>query len=129
MYKVGTIVVQCYVKYVYIANCNMVDSSDLICDTYMCIHLPYKSIKYLAYRPNLVGIFVSGTYLAITLEVCIAVGCILAHNVQQCWGCMPISFVGYVITYAVWQSYFFSNICLYRDHPLHRQLLNSTALM
>ena len=49
----------------------------MTCSTYMCIHLPYKSVKYLAYMPKLVGIFMSSTYLAITLEVCIAVCCVL----------------------------------------------------
>ena len=33
--------------------------------TYIHIHSPNMHIKYLAYIPNLVGIFVSGRYLAI----------------------------------------------------------------
>ena len=58
-----------YFKYVYSAYCQMVDYNDFICGTYMYIHLPYKSIRYLAhlaYMPYLVGTFVSSTYLAIT---------------------------------------------------------------
>ena len=55
-----------HVKYVCNAHCHMVDDSDFICGAYMCIHLPYKSIKYLAYMPSLVGKYVSSTYLAIT---------------------------------------------------------------
>ena len=68
-----------HIKYVYSAHCHLVECSDFIRDTNMNIHLPYTSIKYLMYMPNLVGIFVSRTYLAITSEVCIAVGCVLAH--------------------------------------------------
>ena len=47
----------------------MVDSFDFICGTYMHIHLPYKSIRYLvymAYMLNVVTIFDSSTYLAVT---------------------------------------------------------------
>ena len=47
------------VTYLYSANCHMVDCSDFICGTYLCIYLSYKSIKYLAYMSNLVGIYVS----------------------------------------------------------------------
>ena len=51
----------------------------------------YVAIKYLAYRayvPNLEGIFASCTYLAITCEVDIAVGCILAYVRKNMY--MPI---------------------------------------
>ena len=58
---------------VYSAHCHMVDSSssDFICGihTYMYIHLPCESIRYLAYMAyvsNLVGIFASSTLLAVT---------------------------------------------------------------
>ena len=43
---------------------------------------PYMHIKHWAYMihmPNLVDIFVSGTYLAITGEVKTAVGCVLGY--------------------------------------------------
>ena len=67
---------------VYSAHCHMVDFSDFICGKYMFKHLPCKSIRYLvcmACIPNLVGIFVSMTYLAITREACIAAGgCVFA---------------------------------------------------
>ena len=66
-----------YVKYVYSTHCHMGDCSDFICE--MCIHLPYKPIKYLAYMPSSVGMLVSNTYLAIRWEECIAVGCVLAN--------------------------------------------------
>ena len=58
-----------YAKYVYSTQYHMVDCSDSICGTYMLIHLPYNSIKYLLYMmymPIVVGIFVSSTYLAVT---------------------------------------------------------------
>ena len=56
---------------------------------HMCRHLPYKSIKYLAYMPNLVGIFVSSTYLAVIWEVCIAVGCVLTHMCKNVGSIYP----------------------------------------
>ena len=86
-----------YVKYVLSAHCYMVDCSDFICGTNMCIHYPCKSIKYLSYMAcaQFGGIFISNTYLAITWKVWIAVGCVLAqmcklfglyaHSV--CWLC------------------------------------------
>ena len=48
-------------------------------EAHMCMHLSYKPIKYLphmAYVPNLLGIFVFGTYMVITSEVEVAIGCI-----------------------------------------------------
>ena len=70
------------VKYVYSAHCHVVDCIDFIYGTYMCIHLPYKFIRYLAYvtyMPNLVGIYVSSRYLGMAGDVCTVVGCVLAH--------------------------------------------------
>ena len=69
MCNVGTII--CSVIYVICIQwlCHMVDCSDVICGTYMCKHVPYKSITYLAYMAYmliLVGMFVSSTYLAIS---------------------------------------------------------------
>ena len=51
-----------------------------LCDIYIYIytHTLYMHINYMAYMPKLVGIFVSGTYLAITDEVGVAFGCVLA---------------------------------------------------
>ena len=73
------IFVQRYDKYMYnSAPCDIVYASDFMCGRYMCIHLPFMPIKYLAYiacMPKLVGIFVSCTYLAITCEVEITISC------------------------------------------------------
>ena len=85
-----------YIKYVYSAHCHMVDYSDFICATYMCIHFPYMSIKYLeymAYMPNVVDIFVSSTYLAVTSEVCNHL-VVFSTYVQKYWVYMPIEYVG-----------------------------------
>ena len=57
----------------------MVIDGDFICSAYMFINFPYKPIRYLAYMTILMGIFVSGTYLAITCEVDNAVGFDLAY--------------------------------------------------
>ena len=56
---------------------------------------PIYVIIRLAYMPNLVCIFVSGTYLAITNDAKVAVGCVLAnmcinvgpHAHLTCWAC------------------------------------------
>ena len=47
-----------YLKFVYRVHCHMVDCSDFIYSTYMCMCLSCKSIKYIVYIPNMVGIFV-----------------------------------------------------------------------
>ena len=47
----------------------MVDATEFLCDIYIGISPPYMHVKwfdYVAYMPNLVGVFVCGTYLAIT---------------------------------------------------------------
>ena len=54
-----------------------------------------KGNWHMAYMPNLVGIYVSSKYLAITWEVYIAFGCFLAHGCKMlglythliCWLC------------------------------------------
>ena len=53
-----------------------------MCGMYMYIRLPYMAIKYLEYMANkfnFVGIFVSGTYVAVRCEVVVVVGCVLAY--------------------------------------------------
>ena len=54
------------VKHVYSVPCYMVDGGDFLCGKFMCIHPPYRPIKYFAYISNLVGLFLSDTYLATT---------------------------------------------------------------
>ena len=66
-----------YVKCMYGAPCYMVNGIDFICGKYMFIHLPYNATKYVTYMPNLVSIFVSGIYMAITCEVHIESSCVL----------------------------------------------------
>ena len=65
-----------YVKYVFTIPCCIVDYNDFIYGTYVCTLWILKPKKYLAYFSNLVCTFISGTYLAITYEVCIAVDCV-----------------------------------------------------
>ena len=50
---------------VYSTPVNMTGTIDFICSIYMCIYPLYMP----SINPNLVGIFGSGTYLAITYEV------------------------------------------------------------
>ena len=64
------------------------------CGTHMYIHLSYKSIKYLAYMvymPNLMGVYVSSTYLAITCEICIVVGYVLAQICKNVGSVYPFN--------------------------------------
>ena len=83
-----------YVKCVYNASCCMVDCSDVICGIYMCLHLPYKPIIYLAYIAYM-DTCISSKHLAVTCKVCIAVGWFLAHMCTNvglyahltCWWC------------------------------------------
>ena len=55
---------------------HMIDARDFICGTYMDIHPPYMPIKYMTFMCNLVGIFVSGTYLVIACKVDVAFSCV-----------------------------------------------------
>ena len=85
------ICLEIYVKYMYSVHCHMVDCSDFVCGTYMCIQFPYKCIKIGMYGKvtNLVGIFVSSTYFAITRQICILVACFFSTYMQKCWVYMP----------------------------------------
>ena len=86
-----------------------------MCHIYIHIHLSYKPIKYLvniACMSNLVGIFVSRTYLEITWKVlCIAVGFVLAHMYKNVSSICPFSVLAVWHTFTLWQSYLFSDIC------------------
>ena len=55
--------------FMYSSPGHMVNASDYIYDTYM----PIKYFAYHIYIPDLVDIFISGTFFAITCKVCIAV--------------------------------------------------------
>ena len=82
------------VKYVYSAPWHMVIAVTLYV-AHICVYIFHKSVKYWAYMafmPNLVVIFVSSTYLAITWEVYIAVGCVREY-VQIFWVLMAIKYV------------------------------------
>ena len=70
----------------------MVGACDFICDIYMCTHPLYIHVKYLTYMSTLVGLFISGTYLAITGEIVVkvAVGCVFGKDMQKCWVNMPM---------------------------------------
>ena len=47
---------------------------------HICVNTPlYMHVKYFTYMPNLMGIFVYGTYLAIICAVEIVVGCVLVY--------------------------------------------------
>ena len=103
---------------------------------HICVYIFHISIRYLAcmaYMPYLWGIFVSGTYLAITREVYIAVGHVVAHMCKNIWSMYPCTVLVVWHTCAIWQSYLLSNVCLYRDHvlyrALYRQFLHSSAFI
>ena len=53
-----------------------------MCSTYMHVHKPYMVSMYFlytAYIPIMSTLYVSGKYLAMTFEMCIAVNCVLDH--------------------------------------------------
>ena len=66
----------------------MVIANDLICEIYMHIHLSYMSIKYMTCMCSLMGISISGTYMAIACKVHVVVVCVFSHvstNVGSLW--------------------------------------------
>ena len=70
----------------------MVGTSDFMCDIY--IYILYRLLKYMAYMahmPNLVGIFVSGTYSAITCEIEVVVDYILGYKCTNIGSICPCS--------------------------------------
>ena len=76
------------------------------------LHIPYKSIKYLAYMPSMVSMFVSSMYLAIMLEVCITFECVVSHICKNVESMCLFNILVVLLTYLMWQSYLFSNVCL-----------------
>ena len=61
---------------------------------HLCIYIPHIYVRYLAYMAyihNLVGIFVSGTYLAITAEVEVVAGCVLVYMCTNVGSIFPFS--------------------------------------
>ena len=68
--------------YLYNTPVRIIGACDFICDIYLAIHPPYVLDKYLAgmaYISTLVDTFVPHTYLALTCEVDVTVGYVLAY--------------------------------------------------
>ena len=61
--------------------------------------------------PNLVGLFLSATYLTITFEVEIAVGFILIHMCKNVESVCPYSMLAVQIIFAMWKPYIFRDTC------------------
>ena len=55
-------------------TCHMVDASCFSCGAHVHVHPLYMPIKYMTYMWNVMSIFVSGTYMALTYEVDVVVG-------------------------------------------------------
>ena len=67
---------------VYTAPTYIIGAFDFICTTYLCTHPPHAPVThlgYIVYMPNLLVIFISSTHLAVTCEVDIVVGLVLAN--------------------------------------------------
>ena len=94
-----------------------------------CVPIFHLNITYLAYMPNLMGIFASSTYLVITWEICMTVCCVLAHMCKNVGSIYPSNILLCDI-HKQCGSHLFSTICLYRVHALYRalyrQLLHSS---
>ena len=67
--------------------------------------------KYWAYMLNLVGIFVSGTYLSVTGRVEVAGGVVWDYKCKNVGSLCPFSMLAMWAVFAIWQPYLFSNIC------------------
>ena len=86
---------------------------------YMCIHPLFRHAKFLAYMPKLVGIFVFGTYLAITCEIEFAVDCAWAYIYKMlglythvaCWLCELYFECGSYIYSAIYIQYVYNAPC------------------
>ena len=59
----------------------------------------------------LVDMFAPGTYLAITCEVEVAFGCVLAYICKPAGSICSFSMLAISGIFGMWQSYLFSNIC------------------
>ena len=67
----------------------------------------------MAYMPNVVGIFISGTYLAIPYEVDVVFGSIVAHVCNNNGSTCPYNMLTLWPIFAMWQSYsVLSEICV-----------------
>ena len=74
-------------------------------------YIPHRYWGYIGYMPNLVGIFVSGTYLAKTHKVEVAVGCILAYVCKNVWSICLVSMSALSAILKMWQPYLFNDTC------------------
>ena len=54
----------------------MVEAGDCISGRYVYIHSPYMPLKDMTYVWSVECIFVSGTYMTITCEINVVVGCV-----------------------------------------------------
>ena len=77
----------------------------------MHMHHPYLHVKYSAYMPKLMGIFVSCTYLASTGELEVVFGCVLAHICRNVAPECPYSMLVMWAVFGMWQPYLFSEVC------------------
>ena len=83
---------------VYNAPCHMAGASDFICGTCICIHSPYMPTKYVAYMSTFLGLFVFGTYLAITCQVDYALSCVSAYMCKNVRFICPLT-LKFVLTH------------------------------
>ena len=66
--------------------------------------------QYLPFLPNMIGIFVSGMYLAITCELEVAVGCALVNLCKNTGSIYLFSMLLMRVICAMWQSCLFCGV-------------------
>ena len=74
-----------------------------------CPRYAHQILGIMAYRPNLVGIFVSGTYLAITCEIEAAVGFALAY-ICKTLGLYAHNMLVMLAVFGMWQPHLLSDM-------------------
>ena len=124
------ICVEMYVKYVYCTYCCIVHSSDIICNTDVNMFSIYihQILAWMAYLPNMGGLFISSTYLALTCEVYIAVGCVLVHVYRSICSICPCSIfdVWHICSMAViFLLWYIPNMCTDICSVIYAKYVNS----
>ena len=97
MSSMSTLAVSSLMLSRYSALRDVVDASNFICSTYIYKYTPYMPGKYfphITYVHNLVGIIVSGTFLAITWSICC--GWLVLYIYGKYWICIFLKEFGFV---------------------------------
>ena len=88
----------------------MVDASGFMYGTY--VDTSFISVCWIFGIYSQFGsCFLCGIYLVITCEIGITISCVFSIILQKCWVYIWIKHNGCLTNIAIWQSYFFRDIC------------------